>query len=264
MKTLTMYQVDAFTDRIFGGNPAAVIITDQFLSDDRMQAIANENNLAETAFLVPEGKDYKLRWFTPDVEVDLCGHATLAAAYVLKKVLGKNQNPLRFHSKYKGILEVFDEGDRLYLNFPSDRLKEVDLRVKIRSAIGFEPVETFKGETDFIAVLKDEKSVASISPDIAKVAALGGRGLIVTAAGDKADFVSRFFAPQTGVDEDYVTGSAHTSLIPLWSKKINKKELLAHQISDRMGILYCRDKVNRVWIGGTATLFMRATIYIPN
>jgi len=264
MRSIKLFQVDTFTDSIFGGNPAGVILSDVWLTENQMQLIANENNLAETAFIIPQKEDYKIRWFTPEIEVQLCGHATLAAGFVLKKMYSVSKDPIRFHSNEKGILEVSENNEKFYLNFPSDKLNEINLVNKIGDAIGCEPKMTLKGETDLIAVLKDEESVRFLSPDFKKIAALGGRGLIVTSKGEKVDFVSRFFAPQTGVNEDYVTGSAHTSLIPFWSEKLNKIILTASQVSKRVGFLDCEYLGERVVIGGKAQLYMKAEIYLPN
>lgn len=263
MKSLTIYQVDAFTDRVFGGNPAAVCVLDQWLSVAQMQAIGNENNLAETAFVVPDGDAFHIRWFTPEVEVDLCGHATLAAAYVLKNILKVPQKTLHFDTQSKGSLQVTKEGDWLYLNFPSDTMSKIAPLEGAAAGLGASPLEYWKGETDFIAVLENESQVAALQPDLRWVGALGERGLIVTAPGDRVDFVSRFFAPQSGVDEDYVTGSAHTSLIPLWAKKLGKNKLSARQISARVGVLDCEFFTERVRIGGQAQLYLKGEIYLP-
>lgn len=263
MQSLTLYQIDAFSNQVFGGNPAAVCILDQWLSDAQMQAIGNENNLAETAFVVPDKEHYHIRWFTPEVEVDLCGHATLAAAYVLKNILKIPQNPIHFSTLSKGELQVHQEGDWLYLNFPTDSIVPISPLEGAAQALGAVPSAYWKGETDFIALLENETTVAHLKPDLSWIAQLGNRGLIVTAPGDEVDFVSRFFAPQAGVDEDYVTGSAHTSLIPFWAKKLEKNKLSARQISSRMGILDCEYLNERVRIGGQAQLYLKGEIYLP-
>ena len=264
MRSIRLFQVDTFTEKIFGGNPAGVILTDKWLTENQMQSIANENNLAETAFIIPYREGYKIRWFTPEIEIKLCGHATLAAGFILKKIFSVDKNPIRFHSIYKGILEVSVFDEKFYLNFPSDNINKVKMIDEIGDALGCLPISTYKGETDFLAILKDEESVRFLSPDFKKIASIGGRGLIVTSTGKKVDFVSRFFAPQTGIDEDYVTGSAHTSLIPLWSKKLNKNKLSALQISKRTGFLDCKNLGERVEIGGKAKLYMKAEIFLPN
>lgn len=263
MSVLTLYQVDAFTDHVFGGNPAAVCVLEDWLPEAQMQAIGNENNLAETAFVVPKGEEYHIRWFTPDVEVDLCGHATLAAAYVLKTVLKAPQETLRFQTLNKGRLSVQKEGDQLFLNFPTDRIAPISPLKGAQQGLGVKPIEYWKGETDFIVVVENEAAVAALQPNMEWVQELGERGLIVTARGETVDFVSRFFAPQTGVDEDYVTGSAHTSLIPLWAPKLGKKFMNAHQISSRKGVLNCEDLGDRVRIGGHAQLYLKGEIYLP-
>lgn len=264
MKSLMLYQVDAFTDRVFGGNPAAVCVLDQWLSNSQMQAIGNENNLAETAFVVPDGDRYHIRWFTPEVEVDLCGHATLAAAFVLKNILKVSQSTLHFGTQTKGDLHVSQEGDWLYLDFPTDTLAPIAPLEGAATALGTNPVAYWKGETDYIAILDNETTVASLTPDLYWVAQLGNRGLIVTAPGHEVDFVSRFFAPQAGVDEDYVTGSAHTSLIPFWAKKLGKNKLSAQQVSSRVGVLDCEYCNDRVRIGGQAQLYLKGEIYLPD
>jgi PhzF family phenazine biosynthesis protein len=263
MPTLTLYQVDAFTDHVFGGNPAAVCILDQWLTDAEMQAIGNENNLAETAFVVPDGDQYHIRWFTPDVEVDLCGHATLASAFVLKMVLKVPQKVLKFQTLSKGVLSVTQEEHQFFLNFPTDRIAPIAPLEGVLEGLGAAPVEYWKGETDFIVVLENEAAVARLQPDMRWIKQLGERGLIVTAIGDQVDFVSRFFAPQSGVDEDYVTGSAHTSLIPLWASKLGKQQMQARQISQRLGVLDCEDQGERVRIGGEARLYLKGEIYLP-
>ena len=239
MEKIKMYQVDAFTDQLFKGNPAAVIVTDAWLKEDLMQNIAAENNLSETAFIVPKGQDYEIRWFSPPVEVDLCGHATLASAYVLFELLNYQGNEIIFHSRKSGPLKVSREADHLVLDFPSDELKEQPVLAEITTGTGLSPQEVYKGRFDYLAVFNSEEEVLNVDPDFASIAKLKSRGLIITAPGKEVDFVSRFFAPQTGINEDPVTGSAHTSLIPYWSKKLNKKELRARQLSKRSGNLSC-------------------------
>ena len=263
MRSLTLYQVDAFTDTIFGGNPAAVCLLDEWLPEEQMQAIGNENNLAETAFVVRQGKEYHIRWFTPEVEVELCGHATLAAAFVLKKIKQVSDPVLTFQTLTKGRLTVTENEDTLSLNFPTDRLVAIAPLEGAATALGATPQAFWKGETDFLIVLDNETTVAQLSPDLNWVAQLGERGLIVTAAGDSVDFVSRFFAPQSGVNEDYVTGSAHTTLIPYWAKRLNKPHLQARQISKREGALDCEWLGDRVRIGGQARLYLKGEIYLP-
>ncbi|HOP14343.1 PhzF family phenazine biosynthesis protein [Lentimicrobium sp.] len=262
MEKISIFQVDAFTGRLFEGNPAAVCPLDQWLPAALMQDIAAENNLAETAFIVPAGKEYEIRWFTPAVEVDLCGHATLASAYVLFEYLGYPGQEIIFHSARSGMLKVSRRGDLLLMDFPSDILERVSLEDEIQAAIGLRPLETWKGRSDLIALLEDESAVKQLSPDFTRVNQLDCRGLIVTAAGDTADFVSRFFGPRVGINEDPVTGSAHTSLTPLWSARLGKKELTARQLSKRGGSLRCTDLGARCLIGGEAKLYLTGEINI--
>ena len=262
MENIRIYQVDAFTDELFAGNPAAVCILQDWISDHLLQSIGAENNLPETAFIVARGKEFEIRWFTPAVEVDLCGHATLASAYVLFNYLDYKGSEIVFNSPKSGKLIVRKQDEFLYLDFPSDVLEECDLISRIRECIGIHPGKTLKGKTDYIAVLDSEKEVQGIHPDFTQIAELGGRGLIVTAPGDSVDFVSRFFAPQTGINEDPVTGSAHTSLIPYWSARIGKKEMVARQLSERGGELMCEFKGDRVLIGGKARLYLEGEIFI--
>ena len=256
MKKNRIYQVDAFTESLFSGNPAAVCPLEEWMHDDIMQLIAAENNLAETAFFVPQGDHFEIRWFTPTVEVDLCGHATLASAFVLFSYLGYSKNEIRFKSPRSGDLRVYQKGDILFLDFPNDTLERIHDTASIAPCIGLEPTEVYKGRTDFLAVVKSEEAVQNLLPDLGAISRLPGRGLIVTAEGVMVDFVSRFFAPQSGVDEDPVTGSAHTSLIPLWSQKLGKDEMTARQLSSRGGELICFNKGERCLIGGKARLYM--------
>lgn len=263
METIKMYQVDAFTDKLFTGNPAAVCILDEWLKEDIMQSIAAENNLAETAFVVRRSDYFDIRWFTPTVEVDLCGHATLASAYVLFNCLHYDQLEIIFHSK-SGELKVYRDNEMLFLDFPTDTLTtNYDMDV-IKECIGLMPEEVHKGKSDFLAVLKRESDILNIAPDFLKIAQLPARGLIVTARGEEVDFVSRFFAPQCGINEDPVTGSAHTTLTPFWARKFGKNNLTARQLSKRGGVLTCKYMGNRVHIGGSARLFMMGELYLPD
>ena len=228
-----------------------------------MQAIAAENNLAETAFVVPDGKRFQIRWFTPTVEVDLCGHATLAASFVYFNHLGYTGDEIIFHSPRSGELKVRPKGDLLFLDFPADSLTPGrDHATSIKACIGIEALEVFKGKTDLLAIVKDEEAVRSIHPDMRETSRLPARGLIVTAKGNDVDFVSRFFAPQSGIDEDPVTGSAHTSLIPLWSRKLGKTEMRAKQLSQRGGELWCVDNGERCLIGGKGKLYLTGEIQL--
>jgi PhzF family phenazine biosynthesis protein len=262
MNKLKIYQVDAFTDHLFSGNPAAVCILEDWLPDELMQNIAAENNLAETAFIIPRGVSFEIRWFTPALEVDLCGHATLATAYVLFNCLGHKEPELIFYSSRSGALKVSQYNDNLFLNFPADKLCASGDIALIKACIGIEPKELYKGKTDYIAVLNSEEDVLNLKPDFREVAKLDARGLCVTAKGNEVDFVSRFFCPQCGIDEDPVTGSAHTSLIPLWSQKLGKMEMNARQLSKRGGSLVCVNKGERAVIGGKARLYMIGEIEI--
>lgn len=261
MQSLKIYQIDAFTDKLFSGNPAAVCILDKWLCDDVMQSIGNENNLAETAFVIPNGKDFEIRWFTPTIEVDLCGHATLASGFVLFNLLNYPGSLIRFHSPRSGLLIVSKKEEMLFLDFPTDTLELISGKQNIiKNCIGIKPIEIYKGKTDYIAVIDSESSLQNLRPDLEEISKLKARGLIVTAKGDSVDFVSRFFAPQSGINEDPVTGSAHTSLLPLWSKKLSKSNLIANQLSKRGGQLFCEFKNDRCLIGGKARLYLTGEI----
>jgi PhzF family phenazine biosynthesis protein len=257
-----LYQVDAFTDQLFSGNPAAVCLVDTWLSDELMQSVANENNLSETAFVVPAGQDFEIRWFTPNVEVDLCGHATLASAFVLFDIHHYPGICIRFYSPRSGWLAVEKKNEMFILDFPTDTLNKLtgEQYAIIEKCIGINPIELYKGETDYMAVIEDERSLKSLQPDFIEIAKLNARGLIVTAKGDSVDFVSRFFVPQLEINEDPVTGSAHTSLLPLWSSKLGKNQLIANQLSKRGGRLVCEYKNDRCLIGGKARLYLTGEI----
>jgi PhzF family phenazine biosynthesis protein len=258
---LTLYQVDAFAEKLFSGNPAAVCPLEQWLPDELMQNIAMENNLAETAFLVPQGDGYGIRWFTPTVEVDLCGHATLAAAHVLFEHRHRGGNAVSFRSR-SGELRVFKRGDLLTLDFPSDVIRRVDLTSALIEGFTIKPVEAYRGRTDYMLVFPRESDIADLHPDLSAIARLDARGVIVTARGNTVDFVSRFFAPQSGVNEDPVTGSAHTTLTPYWSHVLGKNELTAIQLSRRKGFLHCKDLGPRVEISGRAITYLVGQIEV--
>lgn len=258
--TLKIYQVDAFTDHLFGGNPAAVCILDHWLDDQLMQSIAAENNLSETAFVVPRNGIFEIRWFTPTIEVNLCGHATLATGFVLFNCLNYQGQELIFKSRNRGELKVIRQTDTLFLDFPTDPPQTIGIFSDIEQCIGVKPMEMYKGTTDLMAVLETEKAVLEFQPDFRKIAKLDARALMVTAKGSEVDFVSRFFAPQSGINEDPVTGSAHTMLIPFWSGKLNKVEMRAKQLSSRGGDLICIYKGERCLIGGQARLYMMGEI----
>jgi PhzF family phenazine biosynthesis protein len=258
---LPIYQVDAFTSELFSGNPAAVVPLEEWLTDEQMQKIAAENNLSETAFFVKEGGSYHLRWFTPTVEVDLCGHATLATAHVLFEELGYQEEDIIFKTK-SGILSVSKGQNRLMMNFPADEMPKVDAPDVLFKALGIKRTSKTYKTDDWMVVLDAEEQVAALNPDIRMLSDVEARGVIVTAPGNEVDFVSRFFAPQSGVDEDPVTGSAHTKSTPYWSKVLEKSELKARQISERGGDLTCRMKGDRVEILGDAVTYLKGEISV--
>lgn len=249
---LEFHQVDAFSDRPFSGNPAMVYRLDAWLADELMQKIAAEHNLAETAFVVREGQSWHIRWFTPTTEVPLCGHATLASAYVLFEVYKESVDRLDFISK-SGPLSVSREGERLWLNFPAVVPREVGVTPEVERALGLGVVDVL-GSNELFVVLESEQAVLDCQPDMAALAKLPWPGAIVTAQGSRHDFVSRYFAPAIGINEDPVTGSTHCSLIPYWSQRLGKSSLTAYQCSARGGELFCRLEGSRVKIGGNATL----------
>jgi PhzF family phenazine biosynthesis protein len=257
---IKLYQVDAFTDTLFCGNPAAVCILDDWLDDDLMQKIAMENNLSETAFVIQKNNQFQIRWFTPVDEVILCGHATLATAHVLFNYYNYTSNEIIFKSKYSGILKVIKEGKYLTLDFPVDKIKKVTPPNGLIKGIGKEPIEIYKGKTDYLLVYQKEKDVQTLSPDFTTLVRVKTRGVIVTAKGNRYDFVSRFFAPNLGINEDPVTGSAHTTLTVYWANKLNKTILTAQQLSSRQGLLTCRLDKERVYISGKARTYLQGEI----
>ena len=259
---LPIYQVDAFTDRIFAGNPAAICPLGQWLPDTTMQAIAAENNLSETAFLVREGDAFALRWFTPTVEVDLCGHATLASAFVVLNILEPGRAQVAFRTLKAGTLTVTRDQDMLAMDFPSRPASAAALDQPIADALGKKPLEVHAAQ-DLMVVYAAPEDVAALAPDFRAVTKLPYRGVIVTAPGaDGVDFVSRFFAPGAGIDEDPVTGSAHCTLIPYWAARLAKKRLQARQLSARGGSITCTLNGDRVGLAGKAALYMQGTINI--
>ena len=260
---MEVFIVDAFAEKIFSGNPAAVCRLDKWPADALMQQIAAENNLAETAFVVNEQDGYRIRWFTPAVEVDLCGHATLASAHVLFNHLNYAGNELSFNSR-SGKLTVTKNNEGLTLNFPVDQITEVDVTDEMRSCFASTPVAAYKGKTDYMFVFDKQEQIENISPDLDAIGKFDARGIIVTAPGKEVDFVSRFFAPQSGIDEDPVTGSAHTSLTPYWSAKLGKTSLSATQLSQRKGKLQCELKGDRVLISGKAITYLIGNIQSKN
>lgn len=258
--TQKIYQVDAFTDKVFSGNPAAVCPLDHWLEDELLQKIAKENNLAETAFYVKDNDQYQLRWFTPKVEVDLCGHATLASAFVLFHHEGHKGDIIQFHSPRSGRLTVVKQSQLLTLNFPTDTINRIELTSEILDGFSLAPITAYKGKTDYLLVYTSESDILALKPNLEAIAALPVRGVIVTAKGEHVDFVSRFFAPQSGIDEDPVTGSAHTTLTPYWSKELDKKDMTAIQLSDRKGYLKCTYLKDRVEISGQCALYLTGHI----
>jgi len=256
-----IYQIDAFTDHVFGGNPAAVCILDHWHSAELMQKIASENNLSETAFAVRTGDVFELRWFTPEVEVDLCGHATLATAYVLFNYYGVLENTIQFYSPRSGGLIVDKSLDGLLtLDFPADETVAIRNIPEIDTAIGLTPVKTIKGKTDYLLIYNLQQEVEAINPNFHLLGQLDCRGVIVSAAGDEVDFVSRFFAPKSGIPEDPVTGSAHTTLTPYWSPILGKTKMTAKQLSARGGNLTCEFLGERVKISGKAVPYLMGEI----
>jgi PhzF family phenazine biosynthesis protein len=256
------FQVDAFTRRVFGGNPAGVCILDAWLPEDVLQKIAAENNLSETAFLVRRGEEFDLRWFTPEIEIDLCGHATLASAFVLFGEFGFAGDAVRFHSK-SGVLTATRDGEVITLDFPAWSTGPCKAEAALVHGLGWMPGEVRRNAEDVLAVLSSEADVLGLKPDTAQLAALETRGIIVTAPGSDCDFVSRFFAPRLGLIEDPVTGSAHSTLIPYWSERLGKTKMFARQLSRRGGELFCEARGERVSIGGHAVLYSRGQIELP-
>ena len=259
---LPIYQIDAFTNRLFGGNPAAVVLLDTWLSTDLMQAIAAENNLADTAFVIPRPAEAPLRWFTPAVEVDLCGHATLAAAYVLFEHHFRDRDVLTFET-LSGTVAVRRNAQRLSLDFPARPGVPVDVSAELVQALGVRPREAYLAR-DLMAVLDSESAVRDLVPDLARTAALEAFAVIVTAPGHDVDFVSRFFAPRSGIAEDPVTGSAHCTLVPYWAERLGRQTLAARQVSARGGELECELRGDRVWISGTCVEYLRGEISVED
>ena len=260
---IPLYQVDAFTSRLFGGNPAAVCPLTEWLPDETMQAIAAENNLAETAFFVAQGESYLLRWFTPAVEVELCGHATLASGYVVTHILRPEQRSVRFDTLKAGPLEVTRAGDLLAMDFPAWPPEGGPADAQILAALGKGPAESYVARGRTLAVYERAEDVAALDLDFVAMRRVPGANAIVTAPGrDGTDFVSRYFAPNHGVDEDPVTGSAHCVLTPYWAKRLGKNELTARQVSARGGDLHCTLRGDRVTLAGHAVLYLEGTITV--
>lgn len=257
---IQIYQIDAFAESTFTGNPAAVCPLERWLKDSLLQSIAEENNLSETAFYVPQDDHYEIRWFTPNNEVDLCGHATLAAAHVLFMLSEDAKTRVTFQSR-SGLLHVIKEDPFLTLDFPSQVAVPCNIPEGMASALGVNPRVCFRA-MDYMLVLDHEEEIVSIAPDFRRLKDFDLRGVIVTAKGNSSDFVSRFFAPKCGVDEDPVTGSAHCTLAPYWAERLGKFSLNARQLSKRTGILQCRVEGERVYISGRTVTYMHGTIQI--
>lgn len=251
---IPLYIVDAFTENRFSGNPAAVCPLSEWLDDTTLQSIAEENNLSETAFFVKSGDGFHLRWFTPKVEVPLCGHATLATAHVLFNHLQYDKDEIVFETM-SGNLSVRRDNDLLLMNFPAKKPSVVNTPELLAGGLGVEPVEVLQSPETYLALYKSEAEIVSITPDFYKFEKLDMPYIIITAQGEKSDFVSRFFAPQVGVPEDPVTGSAHCTLVPYWADRLNKTSLHAIQVSKRRGELFCEYLNDRVQIGGKAVTY---------
>jgi len=256
---LPIYQVDAFANRAFEGNPAAVIPLKEWLSDELMQQIAIENNLSETAYFIEREGHFDLRWFTPGFEVDLCGHATLATAHTIFEHLDYQKSAIHFHTK-SGELIVKKVANGYQMDFPADFIKAVDCPDVLAEGLGFEPTHCYKGKDDYVVIVATEAELISLDLDFRQIAKLDSRGLIVTAPSEKYDFVSRCFFPQAGIDEDPVTGSAHTALTPYWANRLNKTSLSAKQISARGGEVLCELQGERVLLSGNAVTFLKGAI----
>ena len=259
---LRIYQIDAFTDSVFSGNPAAVVPLDYWLDEDILQSIANENNLSETAFFVPNNNEFDIRWFTPESEVELCGHATLASAFVIFTYLDIKKHEIVFQTRFNAKLIVRRDSNGISMDFPIYKFGQCNPPQELLDGLGVKPKEVFKGP-DYLVIYDTEEEILSLKPDYSRLKLIPGRGVIVTAKAKKsreADFVSRFFCPKLGVPEDPVCGSAHCMLAPFWSKQLGKAELIAHQVSMRGGVIYCNIKDDRVELKGNAVNFMEGNI----
>lgn len=262
MTTITIYQADAFTDKLFGGNPAAVCPLQEWLPDELMQQIAAENNLAETAFFVPKGHEFELRWFTPEFEIDLCGHATLASAHIIFTQLGYQADSINFHTLKSGILAVKKAGDLYTLDFPSHVPAPCEIPAGLTEALGGKkPVEVLRSR-DYFVVYETEEDIVAVNPDFNALKKIETIGVIITSKGKACDFVSRFFAPAAGIPEDPVTGSAHCNLIPYWADRLGRTALHAFQLSARKGELWCELAGDRVLMSGKAVTYLKGEIYV--
>jgi PhzF family phenazine biosynthesis protein len=259
---LSIYQVDAFTDQLFGGNPAAVLPLTEWLPAPEMQKIAAENNLSDTAFFIPKGEDFEIRWFTPTLEIDLCGHATLASAHILYTELGYTKSAVHFHTLKAGTLTVTHENGLYTLNFPSRPVSACEAPSGLLDALGGKNLVEVLHARDYLLVFEKEADVIALKPDFSALFKATALGVIATAKGEKSDFVSRFFMPAAGINEDPVTGSTHCNLIPYWSEKLGKTTLHAYQVSERKGELWCTYKIDRVLIAGKAVTYLRGEVEI--
>jgi PhzF family phenazine biosynthesis protein len=262
---MKIYQVDAFTSRLFSGNPAAVVPLEVWAPDDKLLAIASENNLSETAFFVKRndsGSDYHLRWFTPEVEVKLCGHATLASAHVLFEHLGHKGDSITFSTQHSGNLIATKQADTITLDFPARPCEPAEVTTALVRALGRQPAEVYRSATNLLCVFESKKDVHEVEPDPKALMAIDAFGVIATAPGASHDFVSRYFAPKAGVLEDPVTGSAHCTLAPYWAKRLGKSRLAARQVSRRGGEMVCEVEGDRVRMIGKAVTFLEGTIRI--
>jgi len=260
---ISIYQVDAFTNKPLSGNPAAVCPLSDWLPDEMMQKIAAENNLSETAFFVKKDDGYEIRWFTPTIEIDLCGHATLATSFVIFNCLNLEEKHIRFYSPRIGDLSVEKQDDVLILDFPKYDLNETVITKDLVEAVGKTPKQVWKTQGKMAMLLfETEEDVTRLKPDMSALNKLAFDGVIVTAKGSDADFVSRLFAPRIGIPEDPVTGATHCSLIPYWAEQLGKQKLYARQLSARGGELFCELRGTRVKIGGNAVLYLKGEIYV--
>lgn len=262
MKKLRQFQIDAFASRVFEGNPAAVVPLDRWLTDASLQAIAAENNLSETAFFVADGAQYHLRWFAPLGEINMCGHATLASAYVLFELLGYRGDTIAFNTR-SGRLIVERQGERLAMNFPALLAQACPAPTALLAGLKHQPIEVFATD-DYFAVYQHEDDIRGLAPDLAELSKLDRRGVCITARGKSVDFVSRFFGPKWGIPEDPVTGSAHCTLAPYWAERLGKSRLVARQLSRRGGEVHCELRGERVIVSGSAVKFLEGEIVVPD
>jgi len=257
---IPIYQIDAFTNKQFKGNPAAICQLYEWIEDDIMQKIAEENNLSETAFFTKKDNIYELRWFTPETEIDLCGHATLATAYVIFQYIEKNLSEINFNTN-SGCLKVLKKDNLITMIFPMREGEECEISKELVEGLGKKPIRLYKSR-DYLAVFEKEEDIKNLKPDMEKLKKLNAFGIIVTAKGNNVDFVSRYFIPDSIINEDPVTGSAHCTLVPYWKKTLNKNEFIADQLSHRGGRLYCRYLGDKIEISGEAVSYLKGYIKI--